>query len=65
MVADYGQASDYVVLPAGASKIQIKRVSDGRVILATDKVLEDGKAYTLLATGEIDYLVTEKLYEDS
>lgn len=63
----YGTASSYVIVPASElpQTLEISRVTDGAVLFSGPMLFSSGRAYTLLAAGEVDYFVTLKMFEDS
>ena len=59
-----GNASKYLFVPAGASQIKVIRSVDSRSFVNQQVQVENGKAYTFVVNGEIDYLVMPNLLED-
>jgi hypothetical protein len=63
--ATFGEATDYLSVPAGVATITSSRVADNRAINSVAIPIEEGKAYTLLLAGEVDYYVKGVVYSDN
>jgi hypothetical protein len=63
--AAFGDATEYLSVPAGVATITSSRVVDNRAINSVSIPVEEGKAYTLLLAGEVDYYVKGVLYSDN
>lgn len=61
----FGEASNYIVVPSGDIVANVSRVVDRRLIFSGAFTLSQRKAYTILVTGEVDFLVLAPLYPDS
>jgi len=62
---DYGSASDYTFLPYDSGELLIRRQADSRIVYAAFQEFAPGRAYTILASGEVDYLVLAPVYQDN
>jgi len=62
---DFGSAAEYIVLPDNAGELLIRREADSRIVFAGFQELAPGKAYTIVASGEVDYLVLAPIYVDN
>ena len=60
----FGGAGFYQLVSATATNIQFVRGVDGRVVYSGAMAFAPGRAYTVMITGEVDYLVTATQYED-
>ncbi len=60
----FGTASEYVLVPAGTSALKAKRVSDSSILYDRPFTFEDGKAYSLLLSGDTNYLAVGEVLED-
>ncbi len=65
LTASYGDGSEYIEASAGPIGISVSRVADSRIIFSGSRMLEAGKAHTLLLAGEVDYLVVAPIYIDN
>lgn len=61
----FGSVSNYTTVPKGLQRITVQRSGDKKVLINRDFDLQGGKAYSLLATGEVDYFVTSSLLQDN
>ena len=59
-----GSASKYLFVPAGDNLVKVLRAADSRILANQQARLEEGKAYTFVLSGEVDYLVVGALLED-
>lgn len=53
----FGDALDYTSVSAGAHRFVLRRASDGASVGSAGVTIESGRAYTILAAGEIGYFV--------
>lgn len=61
----FGEAGDYIAVPAGQVTVSAVRASDGRVAASSVITAQQGKAYTLLVAGEIGYYSKGVLFTDN
>lgn len=71
---EFGNASDYETVPAGDYTLEVQNATgddDGEVVATIDVTVEDGEAYTAVATGyvdtdeaPVDEPFTVEIYED-
>ncbi len=61
---NFGLASEYLAVGAGLHTVSIQRSSDKKSVFSGTLTFSSEGAYTLLATGEVDYFVTVPLYQD-
>lgn len=61
----FGEAGEYVVVPAGSLTVSTSRTADGQPASSNVLVAEQGKAYTVLVAGEIGYYSKGVIYTDN
>ncbi|MCO6430585.1 MAG: DUF4397 domain-containing protein [Deltaproteobacteria bacterium] len=61
----FGRASDYLSLPAGPVSAAILRSADQRVLATLSLILEEGRAYSIFLTGDLNYLTVARLLTDN
>lgn len=61
----FGEATEYLSIPAGVATITSSRVADNRAVNSVSIPVEEGRAYTLLLAGEINYYVKGVVYSDN
>ena len=61
----FGEAGEYVMVPAGQVTVAAARSSDGKAAASSVINAQPGKAYTLLAAGEIGYYSKGVLFTDN
>jgi hypothetical protein len=59
-----GNASKHLFVPFGATLIKLTRSADSKVLANQQLNVENGKSYTFVLNGEVDYLVVGNLVED-
>lgn len=59
----YAEGGAYLIVPSGLQQISVRREVDGKLLSTRSLNLEAGKAYTLLMSGEVDYLVVSTLLD--
>lgn len=65
-VVDFGDESSYLDIPVEESlQVVVRRLIDGRLLASPTLTFEQGKAYTLLVAGEVDYYLKTVLYRDN
>jgi len=62
---DFGSAAEYVVLPHNSGELLVRREVDSRIVFAAFQELAAGQAYTIVVSGEVDYLVLAPIYQDN
>jgi hypothetical protein len=61
---NFGDNSGYIPVSAGPVHLSASRAVDGNLVVSTNRLLEAGRAYTLLISGEIGYYVKSTLFVD-
>jgi len=59
----YSEGAPYLIVPSGLQRIDIRREADGKLLSSQSFDLAAGKSYTLLMSGEVDYLVVATLLD--
>lgn len=62
--AIFGDASDYLLVPAGATTVSVRRAADQKLIFQAALALQPETQYSLVLTGESDLFVTSLLLVD-
>ncbi|MEY4700267.1 MAG: hypothetical protein RL326_454 [Pseudomonadota bacterium] len=60
----FGQNSGYIQTSAGEVTITTSRAADGQRVSSVTRVLQSGRAYTVLVAGEVGYYVKSVLFTD-
>ncbi len=64
ILADFGSASNFVVIEPGDYSLVIRRDADGREVSRVSLQLPGGKSSTLLVAGEVDVFIQSRVYFD-
>jgi hypothetical protein len=62
--APFGDATEYLIVPAGEVAVSARRAADGRVAVSGVRTVANRRAYTLVIAGELGYLALTNLLED-
>lgn len=60
----FGEASNYIEVPAGPVEVSLARNADGKSVLSATPILDAGTSYTIVITGEVGYIIFSNFLAD-